>query len=153
MSGPPDSSQPGPSEELSIPIASPQTAGTAILGLSRGDVIWVYLDGAKGFELNSDGKPSGRPALVIQNNGGNRSRGVTIVALMRDANAYRGYAQQVLVSAADLGKGGKDSVIECGSIVTIDRNSRINKKKGVWKRLDPAIMAKVDRALCRSLGL
>lgn len=117
--------------------------------IHRGDVIWVdFTVDAVGTE-----KQGFRPCVVVQNNGGNRSGVSTIVCTITDSRAYKGYAQQVLVPASELGAGGKDSVVECGQIRTIDIATRMNKRLGVTSTLSDATMSLVNDALKASLAL
>lgn len=117
--------------------------------LRRGDVVWVDLHGAVGGE-----KHDRRPCLVVQNDGGNRGSPLTIVAPITDADKqFKGYPQQVLVNASELGPGAKDSVIECGHLRSIDRDARIDASGAVWCHLNDELMTKVDKALPASLAL
>ena len=110
--------------------------------------MYVDLDGAIGVE-----KQKTRPCLVVQNDGGNRASPMTIVAPITDEDQYKGYAQQVIVEAIELGPNGKRSVIECGHLRTIDRDRRIDQTKGVVAHLTDVTMASVDTALRASLAL
>ncbi len=116
--------------------------------LNRGDVVFVDLRGAEGGE-----KQGPHPCLVVQNDGGNRLSPLTIVAPITDARQFKGYPQQVRVGAKDLGPNGKDSVVECGHIRSIDRDARIDDTKGVWCHLPEGVMSQVDKALRSSLAL
>lgn len=115
----------------------------------RGDVIWVD------FTLDAVGteKQGFRPCVVVQNNGGNRAGVSTIVCTITDSRAFKGYAQQVLVPARELGPGGKDSMVECGQIRTIDIATRMNQRLGVTSTLSEETMALVNDALKASLAL
>jgi mRNA interferase MazF len=118
------------------------------VALIRGDVVFVDLSGAIGNE-----KQGWHPCLVVQNDGGNRASPLTIVAPITDARQYKGYPQQVPVEGRDLGLGGKDSVIECGHVRSIDRDARIDDARGVWCHLSQGVLARVDDALRASLAL
>ena len=89
-----------------------------------------------------------RPALVIQNDIGNRASPVTIVAAFRSQVRQRTYPVEVLVRAPE---GGLkvDSVVRLNQIRTVDK-SRLGKRLGALK---PQTMATVDRAIAISLGL
>ena len=117
----------------------------AKLNIIRGDVVYVDLHGAEGRE--KEGK---RPCLVIQNDVGNLHSPLTIVAPITDERQYKDLPVQVRVSAAELGPGGKDSIIELGHIRTVDRDRRIERM--VSHVSDPT-MAKVDAAIRVSLGV
>jgi mRNA interferase MazF len=118
------------------------------VGLRRGDVVYVDLVGAVAIE-----KQKARPCLVVQNDGGNRASPMTIVVPITDIDQYMGYPQQVIVQAVEMGPEGKESVIECGHLRTIDRDLRIDAKRGVIAHVSPQTMAKVDSALRSSLAL
>jgi len=115
------------------------------VSFSRGDVVKTNLEGAKGHE-----KQDTRPCLVIQNDIGNQNSPLTIVAPLSDERQYKELPVQVKVSAEELGEGGKNSVIECGQIRTVDSSERIEKK---LTRIQDDTMEEVDAALQISLGL
>jgi len=119
----------------------------AKLDIKRGDIVIVDLRGAEGGE-----KEGTRPCLVVQNDGGNRGSPLTVVVPLTDVGQFKGYPQQVRISEAELGAGGKDSIAECGHIRTIDRDTRI-VSAAVLTTLAPAVMARVDAGLKASLGL
>ena len=116
----------------------------------RGDIILVKLDGAQGFEKQNDPKINARPCLVVQNDGGNASSGMTIIVTITNGGTDRGYKEQVFVTAQELGPGGSDSIIECGQIRAISGDIRVTKHLGT---LDPQAMLRVDTALRASLSL
>ena len=54
------------------------------------------------------------------------------------------------MTAAELGfKGSKDSIVECGHVRTLDRDTRIRRHLG---SIQPDALAKIDAALRVSLG-
>ncbi|NDY93794.1 type II toxin-antitoxin system PemK/MazF family toxin [Ideonella livida] len=121
------------------------------IAVVRGDIVLVDLSGAVGGEKQNDKVSGSRPCVVVQNDGGNRGSPLTIVAPLTDQAQYKGYPQQVLVTAAELGTGaGKDSIIECGHLRSIDRDARIKKHLG---KVTAAVMPRIDAALKASLGL
>jgi mRNA interferase MazF len=115
------------------------------IDIRRGDVVLVDLQGALGGE-----KMGKRLCLVIQNDAGNLRSPVTIIATITDRKKYRGFAMQVLVGAEEMGPVGTDSVVECGQLRTVDRNSRIHS---VLSRLSPETMQRVSAGLKASLEL
>ena len=117
------------------------------IGPSR-DVVYVDLSGAMGVE-----KQKTRPCLVVQNDGGNRASPMTIIVPITDMEQYKGYPQQVVVQASELGPDGKDSVIECGHLRTIDRDLRVDAMRGVVAHVSDQTLARVDAALRSSLAL
>lgn len=125
----------------------------AKIPIARGDIVYVDLQGAIGGEKKNDNTSNSRPCVVVQNNGGNNGSPLTIVAPLTDVGQYKGYQQQVQVTAAEVGAIGataKDSIVECGHIRAIDRDARIVKNCGP---IAPAALPRIDAALKASLGL
>lgn len=110
--------------------------------IRRGDIFRVDF----GRTENRPIKKS-RPALIIQNDAGNRAAPITIVAAIRE-DAKKGLPIQVALPAGTAGLH-KDSVVDCGILATVDK-LELGDKIG---RLSPAFMAQVDRAIRISLGL
>lgn len=121
--------------------------------VSRGDIVIVDLRGALGGEKENDKTSKSRPCVVVQNDGGNKGSPLTIVAPLTDASQYKGYLQQVKVTAAEvaaIGATAKDSIIECGHIRSIDRATRVLQNCGA---ISSAVLPRIDAALKASLGL
>ena len=110
--------------------------------IRRGDVVIVRLDPAEGHELKKT-----RPAVVVQNDVGNRNASTTIVAPA--TGTHRGYPFEVLVEAAD-SPFEKDSSVRLDQIRTVSIERRIQSVIG---SLDTETIAKIDEALKLSLGL
>lgn len=108
----------------------------------RGDVVIVRLDPAEGHEMRKT-----RPAVVVQNDAGNRNSGTTIVAPA--TGTHRGYPFEVLVDA-DGSPFEKDSSVRLDQIRTVFIEQRIHDVVG---SLSNATMREVDEALKVSLGL
>ena len=108
----------------------------------RGDVVIVRFDPAEGHEMKKT-----RPAVVVQNDVGNRNSSTTIVAPA--TGTHRGYPFEVLVEAAD-SPFEKDSSVRLDQIRVVSVGNRIHSVIG---RLDAATMAQIDDALKLSLGL
>lgn len=115
--------------------------------LRRGDVVYVHFATSVGCEINTVGKPDGRPAVVLGTDGP-----LLTVVPMRGAVAFRGLDSQVEVPAEELGLGGKRSVIECRQVHSVDP-SRVTWSKGIWARLRPDRMRLVDAAVREAIGL
>ena len=110
--------------------------------IRRGDVVIVRPDPAEGHEMRKT-----RPAVVVQNDVGNRNATTTIVA---PATAtYRGYPFEVLVETSD-SPFEKDSSVRLDQIRVVSVEKRIHSVAG---RLDDATMGEIDDALKLSLGL
>jgi mRNA interferase MazF len=125
----------------------------AQIQIARGDIVVVDLQGAVGGEKKNDGTSGARPCVVVQNDGGNKGSPLTIVAPLTDMAQYKGYPQQVKVTAAQvkaIGPTAKDSIVECGHLRSIDRAARIKKNCGP---IDPTVLPQIDTALKASLGL
>jgi len=110
--------------------------------IRRGDVVLVRLDPAEGHEMKKT-----RPAVVVQNDIGNKNSSTTIVAPA--TGTYRGYPFEVLVEASD-SPFEKDSSVRLDQIRVISMEQRIHSVIG---SLDSPTMTEVDEALKLSLGL
>lgn len=108
----------------------------------RGDVVIVRLDPAEGSEMKKT-----RPAVVVQNDVGNRNANTTIVAPA--TGTHRGYPFEVLVEA-DGSPLENDSSIRLDQVRVVTIETRVHSVKG---RLDQETMAEIDEALKLSLGL
>jgi len=111
--------------------------------VKRGDIVLVDLDPTKGSE---QGKT--RPALVIQNDIGNRYSPTTIVAPLT-RSYQKVYPMQVEITPGDAGIH-KRSLVLLNQIITIDIEARIVKKLG---SLSQKKLKEVDKAIEISLGL
>lgn len=110
--------------------------------LRRGDVVWARFDPAEGSELVGT-----RPAVVVQNDVGNRYSKTTIVAGVTTRFAGKDYPVLVRLPNGALRRA---SAVNCAQVRTIDV-ARITG--GPVARLDAATMRRVDEALKASLGL
>lgn len=108
----------------------------------RGDIFSVDFEPVRGAE---QGKV--RPALVIQNDIGNRYSPTIIVAAITTGN-YSRFDVNILIQAPEGGLAN-DSIILLNQIRTIDR-TRLGRH---WGRVSPQTMAQVDEAIKISLGL
>ena len=120
------------------------------IAVKRGDIVEVDLSGAVGGEKMNDPASSARPCVVIQNDRGNTVSPLTIVVPLNNMTQAKCLPIQVIVTAAELGPGGRDSVVECGHIRSIDGDARIKQRLG---SLSPDAMRRVDKAIKTSLGL
>lgn len=108
----------------------------------RGDIFSVDFEPVRGSE---QGKV--RPALVIQNDIGNRYSPTIIVAAITTGN-YSRFDVNVVIKALEGGLAN-DSIILLNQIRTIDR-TRLSR---YWGRVSPQTMEQVDEAIKISLGL
>lgn len=123
----------------------PIQSKTGMETVLRGDVYLINLDPVIGKEIGKS-----RPAVIIQNNVGNKFSPVTIVAPISSVKGIT----QVLPIFIKLEKGeaglSEESYVDCGQIRTIDKEKRLIKKLG---RLNEVKMNLVDSALKISLSL
>lgn len=110
----------------------------------RGDIYLVEFDPARGHEVKKT-----RPALVIQNDIGNRHSPVTIVAAVTSKLSPVPYPVDVTVAPTKANGLSVESAIQLGQIRSVDQQ-RLVKRLGT---LDPAAMRRVDEAIKISLGL
>jgi mRNA interferase MazF len=113
------------------------------MNIYRGDLVIVNFEPIKGSE---QGKI--RPAVVLQNDVGNKFSKLTIVVPLTGKIYDKNLPFHVQVVAEDSGLK-KDSTVLLNHIRTIDK-SRIGKKIG---KLDHGIMKKIDTAIKISLDL
>lgn len=109
----------------------------------RGDVYIVNFDPTVGSEVKKT-----RPALILQNDIGNRYSPVTIVAALTSQFDEPLYPTEVLVEPPEGGLE-KRSVVLLGHIRTIDKTRLVAKLGSVY----PGTMVKVNQAVEISLGL
>ena len=110
--------------------------------IKRGEIYWV--DWAPGRGSEQTGK---RPALVIQNDIGNRFSPTTIVAACSTAQS-KPYPFIVPVTKGESGLP-KECGINLATILTVDK-SRLVKKAG---QLTEEKMNEVNEAIKKSLGI
>lgn len=110
----------------------------------RGDIYLVEFDPARGHEIQKT-----RPAVVIQNDVGNRHSAVTIVAAITSKLSPVPYPVEVTLSPTKTNGLAVRSAINLGQIRSVDR-TRLLKRLGM---LDASTMRRVDEAIKISLGL
>jgi len=110
----------------------------------RGDIYLVEFDPARGHEIKKT-----RPALVIQNDIGNRYSPVTIVAAITSKLSPVPYPVEVIVTPTKANGLSVQSAVQLGQIRSVDKG-RLLKRLGI---LEPAAMRSVDGAIKISLGL
>jgi len=110
--------------------------------IRRGDVVIVRLDPAEGHEM-----PKTRPAVVVQNDVGNRNSNTTIVAPA--TGTYRGFPFEVHVEASG-SPFEKDSSVRLDQIRVVSVEKRVQSVAG---SLADSTMDEIDDALKLSLGL
>ena len=111
--------------------------------VNRGDIWLVNLDPTIGHEIKKS-----RPAVIIQNDLGNRYSPITIIAPITSQNTEKIYPIEVLLIKRSSGLE-KDSKILLNQIRAIDKR-RLIKKLG---KVDYGTMVKIDNSIKISLGL
>lgn len=114
------------------------------LSIKRGDVLLVDFASARGSE---QGKT--RPAVVVQNDIGNKYSSTTIVVPVTSRIKEKNYPTDVIATAEEMDLQ-KDGTINCAQVATISIENRVIKKLGTLKQ---ETLRKVDEALKTSLGL
>jgi len=109
----------------------------------RGEVYYVNFDPTIGSEIKQT-----RPAVILQNNVGNRFSPVTIVAALSSQYSEPFYPTEILIIPPEGGLE-KPSVVLLNQLRTIDKQ-RLVRRIGLLKS---ETMERVDRALEISLGL
>jgi mRNA interferase MazF len=110
----------------------------------RGEIYLVSFDPTVGREIKKT-----RPALVIQNNFGNRYGDLTIVAALTSRISSVPYPVEVLVQPSKANGLQVPSAILLVQVRTVDKQ-RLIKRLGA---VDPSTMQRVDEAILISLGL
>jgi len=108
----------------------------------RGEIYWVDWNPGRGSEQSGL-----RPALVIQNDIGNKHSPTTIVAALTTA-IEKPYPFLIKVTAKESGLP-KDSIVNLAVILIVDK-TRLTNKCG---ELSEARMSEVNDAIKASLGL
>lgn len=113
--------------------------------LLRGDVYQVNLDPIVGKEIGK-----ARPAVIIQNDVGNKFSPVTIIAPISSVKEIT--KPLPIMIFLSKGEGGlkEESYVDCGQIRTIDKDQRLIKKYGTLEKVK---MQEIDKALKISLSL
>ena len=111
--------------------------------IRRGDIYYADLNPTEGAELGGI-----RPALILQNNLGNRHSPTVIVAAITSRSGKPKLPTHVPIKS-DIHKLYKDSIVLVEQVRTID-HSRLREYLGA---LEPEDMDDIDRALQVSVGL
>ena len=123
--------------------------------VKRGEIYWVEFDPVKGSEQGGL-----RPALVVQQDIGNRYSPTTIVVAITRTIPPKPYPFIVVIEPQDSGLPER-STVNCSQLATIQQTgatSRLRPSKGEPEvrpigRLDSEKLMEVDRALKYNLGL
>ena len=123
---------------------SHRSQGQEITTVKRGEFYLVSFDPTVGHEIRKT-----RPALIIQNDIGNRYSPLTIVAAVTSKLSLVTYPVEVVIGPSRTSGLDVRSAIRLDQVCTVDRQRLINRL-GV---IDPSTMAKVNQAIQISLGL
>lgn len=121
----------------------------------RGEIYWAEFDPVKGSEQGGL-----RPALVIQNDVGNRTSPTTVVAAITRTQPVRVYPFVVVVEPEESGLPSR-SVVNCSQVATVQQSgpaSRLRPPRGEVAvrpvgRLSSEKMREVGEALKYNLNL
>jgi mRNA interferase MazF len=113
--------------------------------IRRGEVFLVNLDPVVGHEIGRS-----RPAVVVQNDVGNRFSPTTIVVAITEYSAKK--ATYPICVTLKAGEGGleKKSIANTAQLRTIDRKRLAKRPLG---RVSDVTLGEIDEALITSLGL
>ena len=123
--------------------------------VKRGEIYWVEFDPVKGSEQGGL-----RPALVVQNDVGNRYSPTTVVVAITRTLPPKPYPFVVVVEPAESGLPSR-SAVNCAQVATIQQTGpggRLRPLPGETAvrpigQLSPAKMREVDAALIYNLGI
>jgi len=121
----------------------------------RGEIYWVQFDPVKGSEQGGL-----RPALIVQQDTGNRFSPTTVVVAISKTIPPRPYPFVVVVEPEESGLPDR-SAVNCAQMATIQKDepgSRLRPPVGEVDvrplgRLPPSRMLEVDAALRYNLGI
>ncbi len=122
----------------------PEGQKQKVAELCRGEIYLCSFDPTVGHEIKKT-----RPALVIQNDVGNRYSPLTIVAAITSTVSAVPYPVEAIIDPTAANGLDVRSSIRLDQIRTVDRQ-RLVRRLGV---VDSSTMAKADEALKISLGL
>ena len=123
--------------------------------VKRGEIYWVEFDPVKGNEQSGL-----RPALVVQNDTGNRHSPTTVVVAITSKLPAQPFPFVVVIEPTESGLP-VHSAVNCSQMATIQQTgtvSRLRPPRGQTEvrpigQLGPERMADVDRALRFNLAL
>jgi mRNA interferase MazF len=124
--------------------ARPKGQKQKVAVLRRGEIYLCSFDPTVGHEIKKT-----RPALIIQNDVGNRYSPLTIVAAVTSSLSAVPYPVEVVIEPSAANGLTARSSIRLDQIRTVDRQ-RLIRRVGT---VDAGAMAKVDEAIKISLGL
>ena len=114
-----------------------------MMEIKRGDIWLVNLDPTIGHEIKKS-----RPAVIIQNDLGNKYSPITIIAPITSQNTEKVYPIEVFLTRKISGLD-KDSKVLLNQIRAIDKRRLLKK----LSKIDAETLERINEALAISLGL
>jgi len=114
-----------------------------MMEIKRGDIWLVNLDPTTGHEIKKS-----RPAVIIQNDLGNKYSPITIIAPITSQNTEKVYPIEVFLTRKISGLD-KDSKVLLNQIRAIDKRRLVKK----LSKIDAETLERINEALIISLGL
>ena len=102
--------------------------------IKRGDIVFINFGEAKDDERTSIQKGV-RPAIIIQNNLGNKFSGTTIVIPLTSRMSKHNIPTHVLIEKSNYNGLKCNSIALCEQIMTVDKK-RLQQKIGILSELD-----------------
>lgn len=121
------------------------------IAVHRGDVFWVDLSGATGSEIDH----KVRPAVVIQNDIGNRYSPTTIVAPLSGSVRGKVYPIEVRLDSSDVSVSTGDTGLQKASRVKLEQIRTVDKTRLRTRigKVSPKKMVEIDKAIRISLSV
>ena len=121
------------------------------VAVHRGDVFWVDLSGATGSEIDH----KVRPAVVIQNDIGNRYSPTTIVAPLSGSVGGKVYPIEVKLDSSDVSVSTGDTGLKKVSKVKLEQIRTVDKTRLRTRigKVSPKKMVEIDKAIRISLSV
>ena len=121
------------------------------VAVRRGDIFWVDLSGATGSEIDN----KVRPAVVIQNDIGNRYGPTTIVAPLSGRIRGKVYPIEVRLDSSDVSASTGDTGLQKVSKVKLEQIRTVDKTRLRTRigKVSPKKMVEIDKAIRISLSV
>jgi len=121
------------------------------VAVRRGDVFWVDLSGATGSEIDH----KVRPAVIIQNDIGNRYSPTTIVAPLSGSVRGKVYPIEVRLDPSDVSVSTGDTGLQKASRVKLEQIRTVDKTRLRTRigKVSPKKMVEIDKAIRISLSV
>ena len=114
--------------------------------ISRGEIYWVEFDPVKGSEQGGL-----RPAVVLQNDVGNRFSPTTVVAAITRTIPPKPYPFVVIIESEESGLPDR-SVVNCSQLATIQTSGRGSRLRPVPGERDVRPIGRLGRESLERMG-